>query len=117
IAAIAVGAAFVLGWRTRIVSVLFAFVVVALENRAPLLTDGGDNVLTLMSIYLVFTECGTYWSLDARRRGLRASAEARAALLASDSAAQSREPEVDPAGEYVPGWRAELAEAWRRMAI
>ena len=110
IAAIAIGVAFVLGWRTRIVSVLFAFVVVALENRAPLLTDGGDNVLILMSIYLVFTACGTHWSLDARRRASRAKAQAQNPL-------QSPEPAVDPASEYAPGWRAELAEARRRMAI
>jgi predicted DCC family thiol-disulfide oxidoreductase YuxK len=69
--AIAVGMAFALGWHTRVASVLFAVVVVALENRAPLLTDGGDNVLTLMSVYLAFTSCGEYWSLDARRRSLR----------------------------------------------
>ena len=117
IAAIAVGAAFVLGWRTRIVSVLFAFVVVALENRAPMLTDGGDNVLTLMSVYLVFTACGTHWSLDARRRALRAQAEARTALPADDLAAQSPDSALDPAVEYAPDWRAELAEARRRMAI
>ena len=68
---LAVGVAFALGWRTRLTSVLFMVTVLALENRAPLLTDGGDNVLTLMAIYLVFTACGDYWSLDARRRGLR----------------------------------------------
>jgi predicted DCC family thiol-disulfide oxidoreductase YuxK len=93
LAAIAIGVAFALGWRTRVVSVLFAFVVVALENRSPLLTDGGDNVLMLMSIYLAFTACGTHWSLDARRRASRVPAA------------------------YVAQWRAELAEARRRMAI
>lgn len=92
LAAIVIGAAFALGWHTRIVSVFFAAVVVALENRAPLLTDGGDNVLTLMSIYLAFTACGTHWSLDARRREKRTPAAA------------------------VP-WRAELAEARRRMVV
>lgn len=97
LAAIAIGAAFALGWHTRIVSVFFAAVVVALENRAPLLTDGGDNVLTLMSIYLAFTACGTHWSLDARRRSLR-----REAALEYRSAAP---------------WRAELTEARRRMAV
>lgn len=69
--AMAVGVAFALGWHTRIASLLFAAVVVALENRSPLLTDGGDNVLTLMSVYLAFTACGTHWSLDARKRASR----------------------------------------------
>jgi hypothetical protein len=71
LAAIAVGVAFALGWHTRAVSILFAGVVIALENRSPLLTDGGDDVLKLMSLYLTFTACGTYWSLDARRHATR----------------------------------------------
>ncbi|MBS2964551.1 DUF393 domain-containing protein [Actinocrinis puniceicyclus] len=101
LAAIALGAAFALGWRTRVVSVLFAAIVVALENRSPLITDGGDNVLTLMSIYLAFTACGTHWSLDARRKAAKARRHAPAQHEAE-------------AGD-VPGWRAELAEARRRV--
>jgi predicted DCC family thiol-disulfide oxidoreductase YuxK len=89
--AIAVGVAFTLGWHTRVASILFAVIVVALENRSPMLTDGGDNVLTLMSVYLAFSACGTYWSLDARRRAAKPPKPAR------------------------PDWRGELAEAWRRM--
>lgn len=91
VGAIAVGVAFTLGWRTRVVSILFAAMVVALENRSPMLTDGGDNVLTLMSVYLAFTACGAHWSLDARRR----------------AAKPPKPPRTD--------WRGELAEAWRRM--
>lgn len=89
--AILVGVAFALGWHTRIVAPVFALVVIALENRAPLLTDGGDNVLMLMSIYLVFTACGTHWSLDARRRAAR------------------------PAQPPRPDWRGELAATRQRM--
>jgi predicted DCC family thiol-disulfide oxidoreductase YuxK len=91
VGAIAVGVAFALGWYTRVVSILFAVMVVALENRSPMLTDGGDNVMTLMSVYLAFTACGTHWSLDARRRAAKAP----------------KPPRTD--------WRGELAEAWRRM--
>jgi predicted DCC family thiol-disulfide oxidoreductase YuxK len=91
--AILVGVAFALGWHTRIAAPVFALVVIALENRAPLLTDGGDNVLMLMSIYLTFTACGTHWSLDARRRGAR----------------PVRPPRPDP------DWRGELAAARQRM--
>lgn len=96
LAAIVIGAAFALGWHTRLTSILFAVVVVALENRAQLLTDGGDNVLTLMSIYLAFTACGTHCSLDAHRRRTR------------------REPDE---GAPPPPWRAELAETRRRMTV
>ncbi|MCN9242101.1 HTTM domain-containing protein [Streptomyces sp. RY43-2] len=55
------------GWRTRTMSVLFMVGVLSLENRSVFMGDGGDNVLHLMSIYLVFTRCGQVWSLDERR--------------------------------------------------
>ncbi|KQX62353.1 HTTM domain-containing protein [Streptomyces sp. Root1310] len=56
-----------LGWRTRAMSVLFMVGVLSLQNRSVFMGDGGDNVLHLMSIYLVFIRCGRVWSLDARR--------------------------------------------------
>ncbi|MER7489077.1 HTTM domain-containing protein [Streptomyces sp. NPDC126497] len=67
--ALAVLCAFLLllGWRTRTMSVLFMVGVLGLQNRSVFMGDGGDNVLHLMSIYLVFTRCGRVWSLDARR--------------------------------------------------
>ncbi|MEU8928569.1 HTTM domain-containing protein [Streptomyces sp. NPDC048409] len=55
------------GWRTRTMSVLFMVGVLSLQNRSVFVGDGGDNVLHLMSFYLVFTRCGQVWSLDARR--------------------------------------------------
>jgi predicted DCC family thiol-disulfide oxidoreductase YuxK len=95
--AIGAGILFALGWRTRISSLLFCFVVVALENRSPLITDGGDNVLVLMSLYLCFARCGRHWSLDARR------------------AARPQGP--SPAGTRPrPAWREELAAAREQMA-
>ncbi|GAA2316161.1 HTTM domain-containing protein [Streptomyces kunmingensis] len=63
-----------LGWHTRAMSVLFMIGVLSLQNRSIFVGDGGDNVIHLMSIYLVFTRCGQVWSLDARR-----AARARAA--------------------------------------
>ncbi|MFF8380383.1 HTTM domain-containing protein [Streptomyces sp. NPDC015661] len=63
------------GWRTRAVSVVFMVGVLSLLNRSVFVGDGGDNVLHIVSIYLVFTRCGQVWSLDARR----AAREARAA--------------------------------------
>ncbi|MFS8200241.1 HTTM domain-containing protein [Streptomyces sp. CWNU-52B] len=56
-----------LGWRTRTMSVLFLIGVLSLQNRSIFMGDGGDNVIHLMAIYLVFTRCGQVWSLDARR--------------------------------------------------
>jgi uncharacterized membrane protein YphA (DoxX/SURF4 family) len=67
-------ALFALGWRTRAVSVLFAVVVVSFNARALFMTDGADNLMVLMAVYLVFTACGRRWSLDARRTRLKAAA-------------------------------------------
>nr|WSZ15756.1 HTTM domain-containing protein [Streptomyces canus] len=71
--ALVTSALFMLGWRTRAVSVLFAVVVASFHARAIFMTDGGDNLVLLMAMYLVFTACGRHWSLDARRTRLRAS--------------------------------------------
>ncbi|MET9469438.1 HTTM domain-containing protein [Streptomyces sp. NPDC006544] len=73
-AALVTSALFMLGWRTRAVSLLFAVVVASFHSRAVFMTDGGDNVTLLMAMYLVFTACGRRWSLDARAAGPRAPA-------------------------------------------
>lgn len=65
--AVVTSALFMLGWRTRLLSVLFAVVVASFHARAIFMTDGGDNLILLMSLYLVLTACGRRWSLDARR--------------------------------------------------
>ncbi len=72
--ALLTSAVFMLGWHTRVTSVLFALVVTSFHGRAVFMTDGGDNLIVLMAIYLMFTACGHRWSLDARRQRLRASA-------------------------------------------
>ncbi|MFD7642836.1 HTTM domain-containing protein [Kitasatospora sp. NPDC059795] len=64
-------AALALGWRTRASAVVFALTVLSLQNRNVLVGDGGDNLVHLLAIYLVFTRCGAVWSLDARRRARR----------------------------------------------
>ncbi|GGN65953.1 HTTM domain-containing protein [Streptomyces albiflavescens] len=65
------------GWRTRTMSVLFMVGVLSLQNRSIFMGDGGDNVIHLMAIYLVFTRCGQVWSLDARRARLAREARPR----------------------------------------
>ncbi|MGW7238875.1 HTTM domain-containing protein [Streptomyces sp. NPDC054804] len=74
--AVLCSALLLVGWRTRAMSLLFMVGVLSLQNRSVFVGDGGDNVLHLMSFYLVFTRCGQVWSLDARR-----AARARAARL------------------------------------
>ncbi|MDQ0582039.1 HTTM domain-containing protein [Streptomyces rishiriensis] len=70
--ALVTAALFMLGWRTRALSVLFAVVVTSFHSRAIFMTDGGDNLVLLMSLYLVLTACGRRWSLDARANRLKA---------------------------------------------
>lgn len=69
--AILASLALLLGWRTRTASVLFMIGVLSVQNRNGFISDGGDNVLHLMAIYLVFVRCGERFSLDAllRRSG------------------------------------------------
>ncbi|MFF4030912.1 HTTM domain-containing protein [Streptomyces sviceus] len=84
--ALVTSALFMLGWRTRAVSVLFAVVVASFHARAILMTDGGDNLILLMALYLVLTACGRRWSLDARRTRLQASTGKAARSLAAPGA-------------------------------
>ncbi|MEV4191118.1 HTTM domain-containing protein [Streptomyces toxytricini] len=69
--ALVTSALFALGWRTRAMSVLFAVVVTSFHARSIFMTDGGDNLILLMALYLVLTACGRRWSLDARRDRLK----------------------------------------------
>lgn len=73
-----------LGWRTRTMSVLFMVGVLSLQNRSVFMGDGGDNVLHLMCVYLVFTRCSQVWSLDERRARREREARARGELVGPD---------------------------------
>jgi hypothetical protein len=73
VVAMVVALLFMLGWRTRVMSILFAIVVVSFYSRNLMVCDGGDNLMILMAVYLTLTACGRRWSLDARRS--RAAAE------------------------------------------
>lgn len=60
--------AFILGFRTRITSVLFYVFTWSLYTRSWFLLTGGDNLLYLIAFYLMFTECGAYFSVDSLLR-------------------------------------------------
>ncbi|MEU4264738.1 HTTM domain-containing protein [Streptomyces argenteolus] len=72
------------GWRTRVTSVLFMAGVLSLQNRSIFMGDGGDNVIHLMAIYLVLTRCARVWSLDARRAARNAARVAEGGRPARD---------------------------------
>lgn len=82
--AVLAGLLLLLGWRTRTMSVLFMVGVLSLQNRSIFMGDGGDNVLHLMCVYLVFTRCGQVWSLDERRARLARESRARGERVAPD---------------------------------
>ncbi len=64
--ALLVCALVVVGLCTRLTSCAFALVVTAFTGRDVFLTDGSDNVMVLMSLFLAFTACGRRFSLDSR---------------------------------------------------
>jgi Vitamin K-dependent gamma-carboxylase len=58
---------FVLGWRTRWITPALLVAVWSWQERTPIVTDGGDNLLRLTLIYLCFAQLSAHWSLDAHR--------------------------------------------------
>lgn len=71
VATILLAVAFILGWRTRIVTpILFVFYAGIVAQNVTI-ADGGNYFLRIMLIYLVFADVSRRWSLDARRRSRR----------------------------------------------
>ena len=61
--------ALVVGWRTRVASVVVAFGLIALQRRDVYVLNSGDLLLRELAIYVALMPAGECWSLDARRRG------------------------------------------------
>ncbi|WP_437930945.1 HTTM domain-containing protein [Sorangium sp. So ce291] len=66
-------ALWVVGFRTRLMSLLTYVWLWSLHQRNPVLLDGGDNVIRIALLYGIFAELGACFSLDADR--LRARRE------------------------------------------
>lgn len=68
-----VAAAFVLGWKTRIMSILLYLGLLSLYHRNISTNCGPDMLMVITSFYLMLSPCGAALSLDAmradRRRG------------------------------------------------
>lgn len=64
---IAVTIAYTLGYRTRITSILFYILTWSVYRRDWYILNGGDNLLYILSFYMMFVDCGAYFSLDASR--------------------------------------------------
>ncbi|UYZ59409.1 hypothetical protein [Hymenobacter latericus] len=62
-AAFAVG--LLLGWRTRLMTVLSWVMLVSLQNRNPMIAQGGDDLLRMLLFWSIFLPWGRVWSKDA----------------------------------------------------
>ncbi|HEY8294842.1 MAG TPA: hypothetical protein VIG41_05845, partial [Micrococcaceae bacterium] len=65
------GVLMILGWRTRIVTIVTLLMFISLAALGPTSSDSADNAFRIMLIYSAFTDGSLKWSLDARRRRLR----------------------------------------------
>lgn len=57
------------GWQTRLMSVLNFILLVSVINRNPLVATGADSVMQAFAFWSIFLPLGRCYSLDARRRG------------------------------------------------
>jgi hypothetical protein len=80
----AVGVALLVGYRTRLATVLSWLFLVSLHARNPMVLNGGDVLFRMLLFWGMFLPLGERWSLDATRSdGLRSriASVATAALL------------------------------------
>jgi hypothetical protein len=59
------------GWRTRLMSVLFYVGMLSIHHRNILTASGADTLLICVAFYLMFSPCGAAYSLDALREARR----------------------------------------------
>lgn len=67
-ALIAVAILFVLGWRTRLVTPILLLLYVSLSSNNSYLLNGGDTLMRITLLFLVFANLSEHYSLDSRRR-------------------------------------------------
>ena len=56
-----------LGWRTKLMSILFYIGMLSIHHRNVLTSSGADSLVMCMAFYLMLSPCGAAYSLDARR--------------------------------------------------
>ncbi|MDZ5077443.1 HTTM domain-containing protein [Nesterenkonia sp. HG001] len=80
LALIGVAVAVIIGWRTRLTTLLLALGMAALVERASPMGDQGDNIARIGLLLMVLMSTAEHWSLDARRRRLGEQRAARGEL-------------------------------------
>lgn len=56
---------FIIGWRTKWVTPLLLLFWVGLQSNSMLLTNGGDTIMRITLVFLMFADLSQKWSLDA----------------------------------------------------
>ena len=62
---------FIIGWRTRLMHLLVALLLVSINSRNIMLENGGSVVLTALTIWTLFLPLGRRFSVDSIRASLR----------------------------------------------
>ncbi len=66
-AGIIVAFIFTIGYRGRLFSILNFIFYFSLYKRTMYIGDGGDNLMCVVLVYLIFANCTAYFSVDAAR--------------------------------------------------
>lgn len=72
---------FLIGWRTRLFSVLSFILVTSMDNRIVMIENGGYIVVNLLTLWAMFMPTGQRFSVDALARSYRERKERSAADL------------------------------------
>lgn len=86
-AAVLVALAYTLGWWTRVAGALHWLMVWSLQERNPFITDGGDNIMRIVLLFLAAANVGALFSLDALRPRWRLPRWARESLAVAHNVA------------------------------
>lgn len=71
-----------LGWRTRLMGVLYYLGLLSIHHRNVATASGADVLMMVLAFYLMLSPCGAAYSLDARRaRRLRGGTEAEPIIV------------------------------------
>lgn len=60
--------AFLLGWHTRIATILTTFGFIAIVSQNPVVGTSTDNLIRLALLWMLLIDSSSHWSLDNRRR-------------------------------------------------
>lgn len=59
-----------IGWQTRIFTVISWFMLMSLQNRNPLIGQGGDDLMRMVLFWAIFLPWGSFYSIDSRKKAI-----------------------------------------------